>query len=383
MEGYIKNNDFSKENMMKKSLLQALAILIPIPYMNGAASQTALNAIKLSAPKGAPALGSLLQPQIAHFKTDKNTLLTPLIPKRDFFLKRKAPAPYNSESYHPSNVIDEQRSFKTKIGDLMRTILIEIGRQNRTSLGFAQAILTIDRFFNIGAISSRYDGDLEEMRPGTTAITTAAQRDQTEYVKLLLENGASVNTTNPWNNDTPLMYAARNGNVELVNFLINRGANIHTTNSKGENALICAITDPRKDGYSNLIVVKRLLEAGVSANSADKDWPALCHAADKNNYEVCKLLLAYGADVNTQDAYGYSPLMTAISNGKTDLMKLFLDAGADINLKSKIGRTAHSMAQDYHYYKEIRDEMLNLLSQTQTTSPVKSLTEHSRVQYAD
>ena len=53
-----------------------------------------------------------------------------------------------------------------------------------------------------------------------------------------------------------------------------------------------------------------------------------------------KALLAQGANINTQDANGTTPLMYAVVNAEADCVKLLLDKGADPNLSNKAGATA-------------------------------------------
>ena len=49
------------------------------------------------------------------------------------------------------------------------------------------------------------------------------------------------------------------------------------------------------------------------------------------NYDLVKLLLENGADVNVRDDDGNTPLTNALSNGDKEMMKLLLKYGADIN----------------------------------------------------
>jgi ankyrin repeat protein len=76
--------------------------------------------------------------------------------------------------------------------------------------------------------------------------------------------------------------------------------------------------------------------------------------------EVCGLLLNEGADINAQltgaDATGWTALMFASSNGKSDLVKYLISKGADVHLKAKDGTTALSLAM-----KDKNDEIVKIL----------------------
>lgn len=74
-----------------------------------------------------------------------------------------------------------------------------------------------------------------------------------------------------------------------------------------------------------------LAEGPVDVNVKNSRGRTSLHiAADKGAYEIVKLLIDAGANVNVLDTYGYTPLSDALSYA--DIVKALLDAGADINL---------------------------------------------------
>lgn len=58
----------------------------------------------------------------------------------------------------------------------------------------------------------------------------------------------------------------------------------------------------------------------------------LVKAVSVNNTEEIKRLTAKGADVNGQNKYGMTPLLTAVSYSCVESVKLLLELGADPNL---------------------------------------------------
>ena len=59
-------------------------------------------------------------------------------------------------------------------------------------------------------------------------------------------------------------------------------------------------------------------------------------------------LIAAGADINRQDTvFGLTPLMQAIKAGRSEAVKLLVDAGARLDLKDSEGRTAADYAVLY------------------------------------
>jgi ankyrin repeat protein len=68
----------------------------------------------------------------------------------------------------------------------------------------------------------------------------------------------------------------------------------------------------------------------------------LHYAAANGSVEALRTLLTAGAEVNTQNDFGATPLMWAITEPQK--VRLLVAAGADVNAKSKMGRTALYLA---------------------------------------
>uniref|UniRef100_A0A131Y2N7 Putative mynd zn-finger and ankyrin repeat protein n=2 Tax=Ixodes ricinus TaxID=34613 RepID=A0A131Y2N7_IXORI len=71
----------------------------------------------------------------------------------------------------------------------------------------------------------------------------------------------------------------------------------------------------------------------------------LQHAAYRGNYDMCKLFLECGADVNSHfHDSGYTALMFAGLAGRADVVSLLLEHGASTTAVNSLGRTAAQMA---------------------------------------
>ena len=79
-------------------------------------------------------------------------------------------------------------------------------------------------------------------------------------------------------------------------------------------------------------------------------------ACDKGNIEAVKQHLADGANVNTKDKYGWTPLRYA-ANGHKEIVRLLIAKGADVNAKTQSGWTSlHGAAIDGH--KEVAELLI-------------------------
>lgn len=94
-------------------------------------------------------------------------------------------------------------------------------------------------------------------------------------------------------------------------------------------------------GQSQVARAEALLKAGANVNTAHPPWqltPLL--VASELDFDMVKLLVARGAEVNVYDRDGISPLMRAITLRDLRMVKLLLDAGAQVNVTDHRGHTA-------------------------------------------
>jgi ankyrin repeat protein len=195
---------------------------------------------------------------------------------------------------------------------------------------------------------------------GSTALLWASYRDDVEAARLLLHAGAKVNLANDLG-ATPLWAAAQNGSVAMAKLLLEAGANPNAALSLGETPLMVA----SRVGQAEL--AELLLAHGAHPNAhAARDQTALMWAVAQKHPEVVKVLLAHGVDFRAQSAvwtevmavppHGYLPYNRAIPHGgETALMfaariddlasaKLLVAAGASVNDQDAWGISATTLA---------------------------------------
>ncbi|BFZ04847.1 hypothetical protein BsWGS_07886 [Bradybaena similaris] len=84
-------------------------------------------------------------------------------------------------------------------------------------------------------------------------------------------------------------------------------------------------------------IKKFVEEEGVDVNKEVQGRLPLHYAADYGQAEVLLYLLSKGANINAPDKYGITPLLSAIFEGHTAIVKLLLAWGANKSGKSPDG----------------------------------------------
>ncbi|XP_061177554.1 protein phosphatase 1 regulatory subunit 12A-like isoform X9 [Saccostrea echinata] len=200
---------------------------------------------------------------------------------------------------------------------------------------------------------------------GLTALHQACIDDNQSMVEFLVENGADVDVCDNegW---TPLHATASCGFTEIARYLLEQKANVAAVNNDGDLAIdICEDKEMRK------ILQEEMDNQGVDADVArseeenqmlqdankwlnnksvkEKKHPktgatALHVAAAKGYMKVINILLKAGADVNSQDYDGWTPLHAAAHWAQEEACKVLVDHMCDMQIKNNAGQTAYDVA---------------------------------------
>ena len=192
-------------------------------------------------------------------------------------------------------------------------------------------------------------------RYGATPISEAVATGNAAMVQSLLNAGANANTPTTADGETILMTAARVGNFDVVKLLLDRGAEVNAREKyKGQTALMWAAAERHTD------IVKLLLEhrADWKIRSVDREtkppklsaassispiarggFTALSFSAREGDISTAKVMLDAGVDLNYGDIDNTSALVVAIMNKQFTFAKFLLDRGADPNTVDAYGRT--------------------------------------------
>jgi ankyrin repeat protein len=270
------------------------------------------------------------------------------------------------------------------------------------------------------ALSERQSAVVEELlkggadvgagsKSGFTPLMFAAQQGDEDSARILLRAGAKPNDAQPKTGLTPLMIASAMANAKAVDVLLDNGADPNLADASGYTSLHRVVRD--SDYGINLVakdailtIVKSLVKHGANPNARlvqDKEKAAeeikngnvqiegkrsavtvdeiilqgatpLFLAAEVNNLDVIKALVAAGADPLIASERGTTPLMMAAGAG-TDVQrerepeeratavetaKFLVEHGADVNTAGQYGWTAlHAAA-----YQGLNDVIEYLVS---------------------
>ena len=197
---------------------------------------------------------------------------------------------------------------------------------------------------------------------GFTPLLFAAQQGDVESGRLLLQAGADVNDSST-DRKTALMVAAATGNREFSVLLLEKDANPDLSDEGGFTALHYAALDTEGADIVRALLVhgahrnprttrdsREYLYAGVKLTGATP----LFLAASRGNVETVRALVAGGADPFMTTENGTAPLHVATWGGSPyfrdwtedekknlfDITKLLVDMGGEVNSAGEHGWTA-------------------------------------------
>ena len=228
---------------------------------------------------------------------------------------------------------------------------------------------------------------------GNSPMHRAVSNGFFDIAKRLVEKGSDVNLQNK-EGITPLFLGVKNKHEQLIKLLIENEADVsigYKENST-ERFYLVRGKERGRAAWHYVLVKKHLLGLflklanGGSLNVADfgdvlrsgqgKDPPegtrnklqkehesmfkeitdtTLLHFASEiiNEPEIIDLLVKSGANVNAQDAEGFTPLHMAAIHGNLKIVKKLVDLEADVNIVTTDGKNAAELA---HLNEELEIE---------------------------
>lgn len=171
-----------------------------------------------------------------------------------------------------------------------------------------------------------------------TPLTAALYQNKSEIVRLLVNNGASVNTKDG-GGSVPFILAIGMDDNDLAMELINKCASVNIYDSTS-NALFTAIQKQKPD------IVRLLIQKGADVNKVGGfGIKPIYRAAEFNSLEIVKLLVENGADIQTAKENGWTPLIIAIQEKQYEIAKYLIEHGVNLTSTTKDGFTALNSAK--------------------------------------
>ena len=152
--------------------------------------------------------------------------------------------------------------------------------------------------------------------------------------------------------------------IKVADVKTKQAENLEKKNKKGESKLHVACN------RGSLETVSELLTLGANPNSQDHaGWTPLHDVVAANRLDVAEVLLAAEANPSvpsTEDRI--TPLHDAVESGEVEMVRLLVSYGADREAKNKLGQTPRSLAAQLGS-PELRDILENTRVSTTSTRP--------------
>ncbi|MBL0725781.1 MAG: ankyrin repeat domain-containing protein [Alphaproteobacteria bacterium] len=170
---------------------------------------------------------------------------------------------------------------------------------------------------------------------GETALSYAMILRDRKLIKELLDNRADPNIPDD-HLTTPLMDAVFNGETDIAKMLISKGASLVDVDYINRSSLVYAIL-----GGSLKSVELTLSEKSNIEDTEDEfGWTPLILAANMGNVNIVKILLNERADINGTGRQKETALMRASFVRNTEVVKILLDNDVDVEAVDRLGKTA-------------------------------------------
>ena len=190
---------------------------------------------------------------------------------------------------------------------------------------------------------------VDALTSGWTAMQKAADLGDDIMVHLLLENGADIEARGP-------KRFAPNKGCENLRRESDEPDYIDTGNDLDDDNGWTALLRAADTGNESMACFLLDRGADIEACNPTKGTPISC-AAENQHVQVVSLFISRGANIKTQDEFGWQPLHRAqVHYGGDDIAAKLIECGADPNATCLSGKTAL-----HHAVERENESMIRLL----------------------
>ncbi|MDR2457355.1 MAG: ankyrin repeat domain-containing protein [Clostridiales Family XIII bacterium] len=245
-----------------------------------------------------------------------------------------------SEGALPSNLLES--SLISDFESLKKFIDLKAELEVRDIYGHTPLIIAfLSHNYEIASYLLKNKADINARNnAGQSPALIAAMQSDTEMLSLALQYNADV-LLGDANGLTPLSYAIFFDNYEIIGQIIeyNKSA-IDAVDKNGCMPLIFAIVKPDKK------IALRLISLGANLN-IKKARSVLTSVIGIEDIEMTERLIKDGARVNMKSSSYVSPLLMAINRNNYEIVKLLIQRGTNLDAKDRKGNTAIDYARKY------------------------------------
>ncbi|XP_019750271.1 ankyrin repeat, SAM and basic leucine zipper domain-containing protein 1 isoform X2 [Hippocampus comes] len=173
-------------------------------------------------------------------------------------------------------------------------------------------------------------------------LKTAIREGNVAAIEQLLDDGMNVDSSLTFDH-TPLMCAVSLADHDVAKVLLDRGANANFKKDGWTVLMACCTASAKEDKIARC--VELLLSRNADPNMADRSQVTCLMLAARANYcTVLNLLASHGANLDMQDANGYTALSVAVHHGREKAVLKLLQLGADSSIATKAGKSPAQLA---------------------------------------